>query len=225
MGNYQDVFDLLYGKDLNEEEEVLLHKSTIVMKMERKLASYQNNRKLGGHELEALNALVQGVALYYELLPEADEYSVMGELEEKYRQILVILSDQYALSEMDVMDIISSEDDTIYTQKIRSVLYGISYSGEDAQSGEVPDVLPEEQEILDGLPEETADNITDDTSDGSLDNSAENTADEAVNEAPEETQDNNVSGEATGNAAEGTAASEGEVKYIEPVSVEVHQNN
>lgn len=61
MGNYQDVFDLLYGKDLNEEEEVLLHKSTIVMKMERKLASYQNNLKLGGHELEALNALVQGL--------------------------------------------------------------------------------------------------------------------------------------------------------------------
>ena len=234
MGNYEVVYELLYGKDLNEEEEILLHKSTIVMKMERKINSYRNYLKLNGKELEALNALVQGAALYYELLPEADEYFVLGEVEEKYQQILAILSEQYRLSEADVMDIINSEDDVVYTQKITAVLSGL-IAPEEATDG-VRDVLPEEQEILDGLPEEP-DIITDDIlnnptadvlSGSSSDDS--NTPSEDISDSASDAAAGSPDGMVEGTAADGTA-SDGvtnpgdEVKYIEPVSVEVHQNN
>lgn len=149
----------------------------------------------------------------------------MGELEEKYQQILVILSDQYGLSEQDVTDIIYSGDDVTYTQKIMSVLNGIRYPGTEEQNSGVADILPEEQEILDGLPEETTDNVTGDILDGSIDNTSNDMSGEASNEISEETDSNNVSGETSDHAAEGTTASDGEARYIEPVSVEVHQNN
>ena len=212
MGNYETAYDLLYGKNLNEEEEVILHKSTLIMKMERKINSYYNYLKLNGKELEALNALVQGAALYYELLPEADEYFVTDEIGEKYQQILSILSEQYNLSEADVMDIIYSEDDVVYTQKITSVLDGTVPSAE--ETGGVADVLPEEQEILDGLPEET-----------------DVTTDDILNSPSEETlngsgaDDSNSADSSPNGTEEGTVGPGSEVKYIEPVSVEVHQNN
>ena len=212
MGNYEAVYDLLYGKDLNEDEEVILHKTTLILKMERKIKSYYNYMKLNGRELEALNALVQGAALYYELLPEAEEYHVTGEIGEKYQQILAILSERYNLSEADVMDIIYSEDDIIYTQKITAVLFGAVVSAEDT-ADEMADVLPEEQEILDGLPEETEDMVTDDI-----------VTDDILNGSSDGMAEENAAGE---NAApeNADAASGEEVKYIEPVSVEVHQNN
>ena len=220
MGNYEVVYDLLYGKDLNEEEEIILHKSTIIMKMERKINSYQNYLKMSGKELEALNALVQGVALYYELQQEADEYHVLGEIGDKYQQILAILSDQYGLSEADVMDIISSEDDIVYTQKITAVLSGATMPADAEQSDGIADVLPEEQEILDGLSENTentADMEADDIPDAPSDDALNAPTDEAMN-APADDVSNET-------AADENVDSEGEINYIEPVSVEVHQNN
>lgn len=217
----------MWKKELNEEEEVILHKCTIIMKMERKMNSYQNYLKLNGKELEALNALVQGVALYYELLPEADEYRVMGEIDAQYQQILAVLYEQYGLSEADVMDIIYSEDDITYTQKIASVLYGTAMPAEEEQTGGMKDVLPEEQEILDGLPEETADIVTNDTTDAVIDGSQDDLSNDAPGEAGNGTTDDNMLGETSdnGSAADGTAVSDDGVKYIDPISVEVHQNN
>ena len=163
MGNYEETFDLLYGKNLDEEDEVLLHKSTIIMTLERKLASYRNYQKLADMELEALDALVQGVALYNELLPQAGEYNVTGEIEDIYQEILETLSTQYGLSETDVIVILDSEDDATYTRCLTSIVYGISFDDgigaeeeeeEQPESAGIEDILPEEQEIIDGLSDE-----------------------------------------------------------------------
>lgn len=158
MGNYNETFDLLYGKELNEEEEIILHKSTLILQMERKLESYQNASKIGSDELATLNTLVQGVALYFEMLPEAEQYHVTDEVTEIYQEVLSILYAQYGLSETDVMDIIASEDDIMYTQKLASIVYGIRFGNEVEEEPDVmEDILPEEQEILDGMPEDTSD--------------------------------------------------------------------
>lgn len=158
MGNYDEVFDLLYGKELNEEEEIILHKSTIILQMKRKLTAYQNASKIGSDELATLNTLVQGVVLYFDLLPEAEQYHVENEVTGIYQEVLSALYEQYGISEIDVMDIIASEDDTIYTQKLASIVYG-NYFGSDEEDGAeaMEDILPEEQEILDGMPEGSED--------------------------------------------------------------------
>ena len=214
MGNYSQTFDLLFGKDLNEEEEAILQKSTIILKMERKLESYRNHQKIGADELETVNVLIQGAALYFELLPEAEQYNVVNEITEIYNEILVILAEQYAIYETDVIDIISSEDDITYTEKLTAVVYGLSFYGDTGidEFGGMQDVLPEEQEILDNLPEEqeilhsmpeeqeNSDNFTEELSD-----------------IPEFFEDEVTSGEVT--------MPDDEIRYIDPVSVEIHQNN
>lgn len=155
LGNYEEVYDLLSGKKLSEEDEIILHKSRIILRMNRKLEAYQSYQKMDNKELEALDALIQGVSLYYELLPAADEYNVSDEIKEVYQEILNILSEQYGLSEADVSDIIASEDNVVYTEHLRSIVFGTIYddlAGENA-TDTVEDVLPEEQEIMNGMTE------------------------------------------------------------------------
>ncbi len=159
MGNYEETYDLLYGKSLNEEDEEMLHKCTLILMMERKLKSYENYQRMGDKEIMALDALMQGVTLYYEIMPEAEQYNVTSEIRSTYQEILDILSARYGLSETDVIAIVMSEDNVVYTEYLTSIVYGISFSdsiGEtespEAESPEtVEDILPEEQEIIDGM--------------------------------------------------------------------------
>ena len=155
MGNYNQAYELLYGKDLSEEEKAILEKSTIVLKMERKLDSYRNYRKIGNDEVKTLNTLIQGAALYFELLPEAEEYNVMDKITSIYQEILAVIYSDYGLTETDVMLILDSEDDIAYTKLLNSIVYGVNYDestvGEEESGSMIEDILPEEQEILDGL--------------------------------------------------------------------------
>ncbi len=221
MGNYGQTFDLLYGKDLNEEEALLLHKSTTILKLERKLESYRTCQKMGADELTTLNALVQGVALYYELLPEAEQYHVTNEITNVYNEILAVLAEQYALYETDVMDIISSEDDVAYTQKLASIVYGTGAldNGAAAEDEGMQDVLPEEQEILDSLPDETADMPVGEETILQGETGSDTGTDMGDTAAADDHADAGIDGNA------GTESGEDEIKYIEPVSVEIHQDN
>ncbi len=159
MGNYEESYELLYGKNLNEEDEEILHKSKLIMMMERKLKSYQNYQRMGNNEIMALDALMHGVVLYYEILPEAEQYNVTYEIRSVYQEILDILSARYGLSEAYVIEIATTEDDVMYTEYLTTIIYGISFNdgidGTESSEYELPetieDILPEEQEIIDGL--------------------------------------------------------------------------
>ena len=146
--NYAEVFDLLYGKTLNEEEEILFQRSNLVLQMNRKLTSYENYVNLN-MRLEALNALISGVARYQEILPDAETYNVVGEISDIYAQILERLSADFGVSESDALDIISSEDDVTYSQRLDAIISGAMY-GEDVPAGR-QDVLPEEEEIIERI--------------------------------------------------------------------------
>ncbi len=162
--DYAQVYDLLYGKKLNEQDEVIFQRSNLILQMNRKLTSYENYVNLD-MRLESLNALITGVARYQEILPEAEAYNVVGEVSGIYTQILERLSADFGISEADAMEIIASEDDVTYSQKLEAVINGEVY-GEDVPAGR-QDVLPEEEEIIeriDGLEtegEQTTDIQTD----------------------------------------------------------------
>lgn len=145
---YTEVYDLLYGKKLSEEDELLLKKSSTVLQMERKLDSYENYEKLN-MPLEALDALISGVDLYRNILPKADEYHVTDEVNDIYAQILERLSD-YGISEADALDIIASGDNVTYSQRLESIIYGDGVSAEGVAEP-AQDVLPEEEEIINRL--------------------------------------------------------------------------
>ena len=145
---YDEVFELLYGKNLSEEDELILEKSSTILQMRRKLDSYENYEKLN-MPLEALDALISGVNLHQKLLPKADEYLVADEVNKIYDQILEKLS-EYGISESDALDIIASGDNVTYSQRLESIIYGNSVTPENAEET-IQDVLPEEEEIIDRL--------------------------------------------------------------------------
>lgn len=150
-GQYEQVYELLYGKKLSEEDDALLQKSSIILQMRRKLESYDNYMKLD-MPLEALNALMEGVNRYRNLRDEAELYRVGDELYDVYEQILSALADSYGVSESEALDILSAEDDVAYSQRLESIVYGDIWSdGEDDLPEVKQDVLPEEEEIIDRL--------------------------------------------------------------------------
>jgi hypothetical protein len=154
---YEDTYDLLYGKNLSEEDEILLEKSTLVLQMQRKLDSCENYEKLD-MPLEALDALISGVERYNEIFAEAEQYRVGDDVRDIYEQILDKLS-EYGVSESEAQDIIALGDNVTYTQKLKSIVYGTAYDTGEEPDGVKQDVLPEEQEIIDRVDgvEETAD--------------------------------------------------------------------
>jgi len=189
---YSEVYDLLYGKELNEEDETIFERSRLILRMSRKLSSYENYVNLD-MPLEALDALIRGVECYQVVLPEAETYNVVGEVSDIYVQILGKLSADFGVSEADALDIISSEDNVTYSQKLLDILNGIYSSVADDMSGVRQDILPEEEEIIeriDGLEEETPDalpeeEVQEDQPEDDMQPEEEPTADESSDEGSE----------------------------------------
>ncbi len=149
QGEYAAVYDLLYGKELSEQDEAIFQGSNLILQMDRKLSSYDNYIKLD-MRLEALNALIIGVERYQMILPEAETYHVVAEVNDIYAQILERLAANFGLSEQDAFDILASEDDEEYTRKLQAVIDGEIYGAEETEEG-VQDVLPEEEEIIERI--------------------------------------------------------------------------
>lgn len=147
---YEQVYELLYGKKLSEEDEALLTKSSIVLQMQRKLDSYENYSKMD-MPLEALDALMEGISRYQELREAADANNVGGEVADIYGQILDALANDYGLSEAEAMDILAAGDNVTYSQYLQAVLSGEAFGEEEEQPEGRQDVLPEEEEIIDRL--------------------------------------------------------------------------
>ncbi len=153
--DYAQVYELLYGKELDEQDEALFQRSNLILQMNRKLTSYENYVNLD-MRLEALNALITGVERYQVVLPEAEAYNVAGEVSDIYAQILERLSADFGVSEADALEIIALEDDVDYSQRLEAIISGAVY-GEEVPEGR-QDILPEEEEIIeriDGLETET----------------------------------------------------------------------
>lgn len=152
QGEYADVYQLLYGKKLNEQEEVIFQGSNLVLQMSRRLSSYNNYVNLD-MRVEALDALLAGVERYHEILPEAENYNVVSEVNEIYVQILGTLSANFGLSEQDALNILASEDDVTYTRRLNAIINGEYYDDSEEEAGEtgIQDMLPEEEEIMERI--------------------------------------------------------------------------
>lgn len=154
---YEETYDLLYGKQLNEEDESIFQKSSIILQVRHILESYQVYRKLDMN-LEALDTLLEGVGERVSMLQKAEQYHVTNEVDEEYQQILETLYQDYGISGEEAEEILSSETNLIYTKKLIAIVNGVQYDPQTGEeSTEKQDVLPEEEEILEEMqtPEET----------------------------------------------------------------------
>lgn len=149
--DYYEAYELLHGKELNDSDTILLNKVVCILKMQRKLDSYNNYVKMD-KELEALNSLVEAVGLYGESYTYAKALSIDGEYNAIYDDILIILNGKYDVSEETAKEILACESDAEYTLRLQYLVEGKTWGSPETEDGEKPmeDVLPEEEEFLEG---------------------------------------------------------------------------
>lgn len=121
-GNYKEVYDLLVTKNVKGSEEERLKGAMLCLEMERKKESYENYKKIGGMELEQLNALITGVDKYQKIEPQAQRYGVSDEVNNAYLDILGILKSEYGVSEEQAKELCLITDDVDYTKELKRIL-------------------------------------------------------------------------------------------------------
>ncbi len=164
--DYQTTYEDLYGLELKGDDADIFVKSQIMLMLDRKLRSYQNYKKLGMED-KAVDALIEGVSMYPDLLIQAESYGVVPQVEYTYSQLLDALAG-YGLSEDDAKEIAAYDSKVKYTKRIDSIVHGTPFTydddiaAEDRAAGlggeqpsadegngpEVDDILPEETDFL-----------------------------------------------------------------------------
>jgi chemotaxis protein histidine kinase CheA len=125
--DYLKVYQDTYGMELDTQDSdgLIAAKSEVIMKLQRRYDSYQNNLKMG-RDLEALDALIQGLATYDYINADAEQYGVMTEVDKIKDNILDILQAKYGLSEQEARSIMNEEDATSYTIDLDNVILSVS---------------------------------------------------------------------------------------------------
>lgn len=150
-GDYETVYEQLNNKKLGSSDEIMYQRATEILSLQHKLDSYHNRMALG-EDMEALDALFQGVDLYLELA-DSDKYGALNELTAIYEQICTILQDDYGVSAEEAVEINGYDNET-YTRKLDSLLHGTEFYLPGEKPAEktpaVPeDVLPDEEAFID----------------------------------------------------------------------------
>ena len=150
IGDYQNVYELLYDKRMNDSDQLIFNRAQTVLRLEKKLSSYRNNIAMN-REAEAIDALLRGVLCYADM-PEADEYGVRKEIDAVYQEICSILESAYGINEEEAKEINSYDDET-YTRRLYSIVNGTEFvkpGEEEAMEKPLPpqDVLEEEETII-----------------------------------------------------------------------------
>lgn len=148
--DYQTCYQNLFGKDLNETEQVMYSKSESILTISIWLKEYELLAE-EGQEVKALDSLLQSVYDYPTLYAYAVAWNADAEVSEIYNQMLTILSEKYHLTEAQAQEIANNSSDIEYTRMVMAIAQGESYGSWNQE--EVPAEEPEE--LTNPLPEES----------------------------------------------------------------------
>ena len=153
--DYAVCYQNLLGIERNEEQEALFQKSAVILAVQRKLDSYHNFMMMES-EVEAVNALLEGVLAYREQQEAAIEWDVTSQITEIYQVICDKLK-VFGISDEDVEEILGYDSKVTYTKRLDSIVNGTPFVieepilEEDNQVEEaqpLEDVLPWEEDFL-----------------------------------------------------------------------------
>ncbi len=157
--DYQTCYQNLFGKDLNETEQIMFGTSKSILYIRLWLSEYEMFLE-AGEEVEALDSLIQTVAQYPALYDYAVQWNAGDEVAVGYAAILNILSEKYGLTEAQAREIAAVKSNYKYTQMVVDIVQGKPFGSWDASAPvldepqQAPDVmedeLPEESELTDG---------------------------------------------------------------------------
>ena len=150
-GDYMECYGLLLGQELNDSQEVMFHRSELVLQMERMKGNYRR-LVLEGKELEALDYLVQCICQREDNYLQGQEWNSLDVVEEAYAGMMGLLTANYGLTEEQAKEIAALKKDKDYTIALLLVLEGMGSDSSDQESGQqdqpvsYEDLLPEEEE-------------------------------------------------------------------------------
>jgi len=145
--DYETCYQVLYGKKLNESEQVMFGKSESILRIRLWMREYEIFAGEGS-ETEALDVLIQAVNDYSDLYEYARQWNADGDISVIYSQILDILQQKYHLTESQALEIAAEPDDVEYTRKVMTAAKGLGYAETpEGTLTELPDMLPEEKQF------------------------------------------------------------------------------
>lgn len=148
-----ECYSLLFGQDLNDNQELMYHRSELALQMERMKGNYRR-LVMEGRELEALDYLVQCVRRKETSYVQGQKWNCLDIVEETYAGMIGLLTANYGLSEERAVEIAALKSDVDYTLALIEVLEELgSDPEEENEQQETPisyeDWLPEEEENSD----------------------------------------------------------------------------
>lgn len=97
-GNFEKTYKKMAGLPVKTEDEMIYYRSIVLTKLNRRYDNYEMYLGLGKN-LNALDALVQGVKIYDEWLPKAQNFEIEDEFNDVYSKIVAALNDSFQIQE------------------------------------------------------------------------------------------------------------------------------
>ncbi len=165
--DYETCYQNFFGKELDESEQIMFHRSEMILKMRLWIREYEILAEEGS-EMEALDSLIQSVHEYPALFDYSNQWNAGADVQAIYNELLTILDSKYHVSEEEARSIANIKEDVEYTRAVKAIVDGMSYqewlnskdqNGQSSAGGttsggqntakdeqDVP-VLPEEEEM------------------------------------------------------------------------------
>ena len=123
--DYKKVYQVTYDMNLDKADSdgIIQAKSEVILKLQIRYDSYQTNLKMG-REIEALDALLQGIATYDTINEDAEKYDVLPEVDAIMSNIYGTLQDKYGLDETAARELMNTEDALTYTIALSDIVSG-----------------------------------------------------------------------------------------------------
>lgn len=115
--NYKEAYRVISGMELEKEDQELYQKIFLLVRLDKQYDAYVNfkNMKM---DKEALNALIQGMTIYYASVEEGKTLGLETEMNEQKDNIVYSLADDYGLNEERAKQICEIADTNEYTREI-----------------------------------------------------------------------------------------------------------
>ena len=150
-GNYQEAYKQLSGEKLSKSEKIIYKKAYMLLRISGKVADYDLFISLGD-DMKAVDSLFTGVQIYNDYANNLAKLKIEADfielLDVEYKKILDIFQNNYHVSEADVQEALTYEDNIVYTKILVSVVEG---RGTDIFTIVIPDTDVESNNDLNNL--------------------------------------------------------------------------
>ena len=118
---YIDAYQTISTVSIKEDEQTLYDKIDLCSRLQRQIQSYQVNLSMDD-KLEALNALLQGLAFYNENQEEVQKLQIQKEFLQMKTQLVSYLAQDFQVDENQANEINGITDETQYTQRLQQIV-------------------------------------------------------------------------------------------------------